>query len=66
EKINVSQFLDRFKKKYKKQIALPSLHIGWDPTLKVTQEAFNVLRLPETFILNKELKMVHCNCGSQR
>ncbi|MCB0422322.1 MAG: TlpA family protein disulfide reductase [Bdellovibrionales bacterium] len=58
EEDQVEKFLKTFRKDYKEQMELPSLHIGWDPTLKITQEQFNVLRLPETFILNKEMKMV--------
>lgn len=54
----VEKFLKPFRKDFKKEMTLPDLHIGWDPTLKITQDHFNVLRLPETFILNKDLKMV--------
>ena len=37
---------------------------AWDPTLEITQQTFNVVRLPETFIIDKDARIVRKVVGS--
>ena len=56
-KSDIESFINRFKKKYKKQISSPNFILLWDRDLGITQEHFNILKLPETFIISPDLTL---------
>ena len=58
KKSSIYKFLKKFEKQYSAGLKGKNLHLAWDPTLEITQEHFNVLRLPETFILDRNHKIV--------
>ena len=57
KRAGIDKFLRRFKKLLNSDVLKRNVHIVWDKDLKVTQDRFNVLRLPETFVLNKSSRI---------
>ena len=57
-KKDVHDFLARFQKKHPKAFKQNGIHIAWDPKSEIAQGQFNVIRYPETIILDKNQKMV--------
>ena len=54
-KEDIKKFLGQLN--MKQNLKNPNIHIVWDPEFK-TATQFNVIKFPETFILNKDLKIV--------
>lgn len=57
EKSDIDSFLKKFRTQYKTELESPNLYIVWDQELGVTQEKFNVLKLPETILVGPDLVM---------
>lgn len=55
--------IDSFMKSFPEMKSLPNSHVIWDADKKLTQQ-FQIFRLPESFVLNKDLKLVKKISGS--
>jgi thiol-disulfide isomerase/thioredoxin len=49
--------IDSFMKSFPEMKTLPNIHVVWDLDKKLSQQ-YQIYRLPESFLLNKELKLV--------
>lgn len=49
--------IDSFMKSFPEMKTLPNIHVVWDEDKKLSQQ-YQIYRLPESFLLNKELKLV--------
>lgn len=58
----------KFLKKFKKDLSILSSNIiiGYDPKKDISSSLFNILKLPETFVLNKEGKIIKKIVGAQQ
>ena len=61
-KKDIKMFLKKMQKNYRQGFDSQNIHIIWDPQYEVTKQ-FHVIRFPETFILDKELKIVRKYTG---
>ena len=55
-KKDIEVFLNKIKKE-QDTWNLKNIHIIWDPNHEITKQ-FHVIRFPETFVLNRELKII--------
>ena len=42
----------------------PNVHVVWDKEMVISQEKFNIIRVPETIIVDKNLNMVRKIVGA--
>ena len=56
-KEDIESFLKRYNFNFSNKKNKPYIHIIWDPEFKVAHQ-FNVVKFPETFILNRNLEIV--------
>lgn len=61
---DIRRFKQSLKQKTGANLDQPNIHLVHDPQKKITLGVFNTLRLPETIIINKDLKMVHKLIGA--
>ncbi len=55
ERDDIAEFLARLPQQYHSVLDSEVVQLGWDPTLELSQQRFNVVYLPETFIIDPEL-----------
>ena len=55
ERGDIADFLARLPPQYHRVLDSESVQLGWDPSLETSQRRFNVVYLPETFIIDPEL-----------
>lgn len=58
-KKDIENFLMKIRKEqnYKKELTQKNIHIIWDPKEEIRKQ-FHVVRLPETFVIDKDLKII--------
>ena len=63
-KKDIENFLKKIRKEqnYKQELDRPNIHIIWDPEYEITKQ-FHVVQFPETFILDKGLKIIRKYTG---
>ena len=54
----IEKFIRLFSQKEQQQFQNRNIHLVWDKGSEISQKNFGVLRFPETFILNRQQKMV--------
>jgi thiol-disulfide isomerase/thioredoxin len=55
--------IDSFMKSFPEMRTLPNIHVVWDADKRLSQQ-YQIYRLPESFLLNKELKLVKTISGT--
>ena len=60
---DIHRFLNMQNGKYSRQLKKANLVLAWDEDKKLGRDTFNVLRVPETFILDGEQRMVRKVAG---
>lgn len=55
--------IDSFMKSFPEMKTLPNIHVVWDADKRLSQQ-YQIYRLPESFLLNKELKLVKTISGT--
>lgn len=61
---DVKRFLSNYRSKHGPILDGPNVIMAWDKEQKIAQDIFNIIRLPETIILDKELRMVKKYAGA--
>ena len=61
-KEDIQKFLEQLNEEQKQSLKNPHIYIVWDPEFK-TANQFNVVKFPETFILNQDLKIAKKMAG---
>ena len=54
---DITKFLEQLNVRQRQSLKNPNIYIVWDPEFK-TANQFNVVKFPETFILNQDLQIV--------
>ena len=57
ERADITAFLDRLRPEHSAVLDSEAVQLGWDPTLETSQQRFNVVYLPETFVIGPELEI---------
>ena len=58
-------FLRQFEAEHRAVLAGGNVVAAWDPTLEVAQKAFHVVRLPETFVVDRAGRIVRKVVGTE-
>jgi len=61
---DIKKFLNKFEKDYGAVLQGPNVHVVWDKEMVISQEKFNIIRVPETIIVDKNLNMVRKIVGA--
>jgi thiol-disulfide isomerase/thioredoxin len=56
--MDVIGFLKKFKKNFKTELASPYLYIAWDDEQRIASQWFNIIKFPESIIIDKKQNMV--------
>ena len=61
---DIKKFINKFKREYSDVLSTKQVIFAWDPKREIASDKFNVIKLPETFIINKDLKIVRKIVGA--
>lgn len=61
---DIKKFINKFKKEYSDVLSTKQVIFAWDSKREIASDKFNVIKLPETFIINKNLKIVRKIVGA--